>query len=673
MTPEETQSDRLCITTIRALSIDAVQAARSGHPGAPLGAAAMAYVLWRRFLKHNPRNPVWPDRDRFVLSAGHASALLYSLLYLTGYDLKKEDLMQFRQWGSRAAGHPEHGLTPGVETTTGPLGQGLGNAVGMAMAERWLAARYNRPDHRIVDHHTYCIVSDGDLQEGLSSEAASLAGTLKLGRLILLYDANGISIEGSIDPVFSEDVAGRFSSFGWQVVGPVDGLRTEAVHEALATALADEQRPSIIICRTTIGYGSPSKAGSAAAHGEPLGDEETRLTKRQLGWTYEEPFTVPQEALDVMRAAVARGAELESGWRERFSAYKREYPQEAARFEQEIEGRLPDGWERALQGAATESKPVATRVTAGRALNALALVVPALLGGSGDLSPSTKTYIPGGGDFRPPDYDGRNIQFGVREHAMAAICNGLALHGCAIPYASTFLVFYDYMRPAVRLAALMHLRVVYVFTHDSIGVGEDGPTHQPVEHLLGLRAVPGLTTIRPADAAETVEAWRFAVSNTAGPTALVLTRQNVPAIDRSRGHGAGELIRGAYIVLEPGRTPDVIIIATGSELAPAMEAAGILEQEHVAARVVSMPSWELFEGQSEDYRRYVLPPDIHARVSVEAGSTLGWARYTGSGGKSLGIDTFGRSAPGERLFREFGFTAERIAREAFILVKGGHA
>jgi transketolase len=671
MTNSQTERDSLCINTIRTLSIDAVQAARSGHPGAPLGAAAMVYVLWERFLKHNPANPAWPDRDRFVLSAGHASALLYSLLYLTGYDIQLEDLRSFRQWGSKAAGHPELGLTPGVETTTGPLGQGFANAVGMAMAERWLAARYNRPGHRIVDHHTYCLVSDGDLQEGLSSEAASLAGTLKLGRLVVLYDSNGISIEGSTSISFTEDVAGRFAAFGWRVIGPVDGLSVSEVENALTEARSDESRPSLIICRTVIGYGSPNKAGSAAAHGEPLGEDETRLTKKQLGWEYEEPFTIPREALDAMRAARARGAGWQKDWEKRFAAYRREFPVEATNLERELSGVLPDGWEALLHGVPAATAPTATRVTAGKVLNALAAGVPALMGGSADLTPSTKTSIADSVDFAPPDYSGRNIRFGVREHAMASVCNGLALHGGVIPYASTFLVFYDYMRPAVRLAALMGLHVIFIFTHDSIGVGEDGPTHQPIEHVFGLRSVPGLTVIRPADAEESVEAWRTAMANSAGPTAIVLTRQNVPAIDRSAGAPATDLARGAYVVWEPSRTPDVILIATGSEVSIALEAAQQLWRDgDTAARVVSMPSWELFEAQPQEYRERVLPPVLHQRVSVEAGRTLGWERYIGTRGRAIGIDHFGMSAPGEELFLKFGLTVESVVEAASSLVKG---
>ncbi len=670
MTDSRTDLDGLCISTIRTLSIDAVQAARSGHPGTPLGAAAMAYVLWDRFLKHNPRNPSWPDRDRFVLSAGHASMLLYSLLHLTGYDLDLEDIQRFRQWDSKAAGHPEHGLAPGVETTTGPLGQGFANAVGMAMAERSMASRYNRPGHDIIDHHTYCLVSDGDLQEGVSNEAASLAGMLKLGRLIVLYDSNAITIEGDTEITFTEDVACRFTALGWHVIGPIDGLSAPVVEDAIARSRTETNRPSLIICRTIIGYGSPNKASSAACHGEPLGEEEVRLTKLQLGWPYEEPFTVPPDALQSMRAAVSRGAEREADWNGRYAAYRDVFPAEAVQMERELAGDLVDDWESLLDEVPIEAKPTPTRVPAGKALNALAAGIPALIGGSADLAPSTKTLITGSKNFGPPDYTGRNIRFGVREHSMAAICNGLALHGGTIPYASTFLVFYDYMRPAVRLAALMHLHEVFVFTHDSIGIGEDGPTHQPAEQILGLRSVPGLTVIRPADSVEAIEAWRAAIANREGPTALVLTRQNVPPLDRSHGAPASELARGAYILREPATTPDVILIATGSEVSIAFEAAQLLSQTGVAARVVSMPSWELFDAQPQEYHNYVLPPRIEQRVSIEAGVTIGWERYVGTTGRAIGINSFGRSAPGDELYRRFGLTAERVVEEVSYLMKG---
>ena len=670
MTIPDSETDSLCINTIRTLSIDAVQAAKSGHPGAPLGAATMAYVLWDRHLKHNPRNPSWPDRDRFVLSAGHASALLYSLLYLTGYDLDIGDLRRFRQWGSKAAGHPEHGLTPGVETSTGPLGQGFANAVGMAMAERQLAARFNRPGHDIISHYTYCMVSDGDLEEGISAEAASLAGTLQLGRLIVLYDSNGISIEGPTGVTFTEDVASRFRAYGWHVEGPIDGLSMDAVDAALRASRGESSRPSLIVCRTVIGYGSPNKAGSAAAHGEALGEEETRLTKKQLGWQYEEAFTVPSCARDSLQRAVKQGQEQESAWRAAVAAYATAYPAEAAQLEQDLAGQLPRGWEQLLENVKLDGEPVATRVTGGKALNALAAGIPSFTGGSADLSPSTRTTIAGGGDFGPGNYAGRNLRFGVREHAMAAVCNGMALHGGTIPYASTFLVFYDYMRPAVRLAALMRLRVIFVFTHDSIGVGEDGPTHQPVEHVFGLRSVPGLTVIRPADAAETVEAWRTAMANKEGPTVLVLTRQNVPAIDRSHGSPAAELARGAYVVRDADRTPDAILLATGSEVSIAMESADQLASRGIAVRVVSMPSWRLFETQTRQYRESVLPPKVRRRVSIEAGITLGWERYVGIDGRAIGIDTFGHSAPGPELYRRFDLTADRVTREVVDLMKG---
>lgn len=672
MTDSHTDLDGMCINTIRTLAIDAVQAAQSGHPGAPLGAAVMAYVLWDRFLKHNPRNPQWPDRDRFVLSAGHASMLLYSLLYLTGYDIELEDIRRFRQWNSKAAGHPEYGLTPGVETTTGPLGQGFANAVGMAMAERSLAARYNRPGHSVIDHHTYCIVSDGDLQEGVSNEAASLAGTLKLGRLIVLYDSNAITIEGDTGITFTEDVAGRFTALGWHVIGPIDGMSVPAVEDAIASARAETERPSLIICRTVIGYGSPNKAGSAACHGEPLGEEEVRLTKQHLGWPYEAPFTVPDEALQHLRNAVKRGAEQQAAWDARTTAYREAYPAEAAQMERGNTGLLPEDWEASLDELPVEEKPAATRVPAGKALNALAARIPAITGGSGDLAPSTKTVIANSHNFGPPDYAGRNIRFGVREHAMAAICSGMALHGGVIPYASTFLVFYDYMRPAVRLAALMRLHEVFVFTHDSIGVGEDGPTHQPAEHILGLRSVPGLTVVRPADSAEAIEAWRVAIANGNGPTALVLTRQNVPQLDRSRGAPAGELAKGAYILHDPETEPDVILLATGSEVSIAVDAASLLAEEGIATRVVSLPSWELFDAQSQAYRDYVLPPHIELRISIEAGVTMGWERYIGPRGKAIGIDSFGHSAPGDELYRKLGLTAERVVDEVSNLMKGAN-
>jgi len=659
-----------CINTIRFLAVDAVQAARSGHPGAPLGAAAMAHVLWERFLQHNPLNPAWANRDRFVLSAGHASALLYALLYLTGYDLSLDDIKSFRQWGSRAAGHPERGLAPGVETTTGPLGQGLANAVGMAIAERWLAAKYNRPEHDIIDHRTYCIVSDGDLMEGISNESASLAGNLRLGRLIALYDSNSISIEGSTESTFTEDVAGRFAALGWHVVGPVDGLAPEKVQRAIEEAIAETDRPSLVVCRTIIGYGSPNKSNSAASHGEPLGEEETRLTKAALGWDYPEPFTIPEDVLTHFRKATDRGMNAEGLWKRQLEEYRAAYPSEAGQLERDLSDALPDGWEQLLDSVSLDDKPIATRSAGGKALNALASGVGILLGGSADLAPSNKTEIVGGGDYSPANYAGRNLHFGVRENAMGSIANGIALHGGAIPYTATFLVFYDYMRPAVRLAALMGIHVVFVFTHDSIGVGEDGPTHQPIEQVLGLRSVPNLTVIRPADGAETVESWRYAMTNKAGPTALVLTRQNLPPIDRTHGAMASHLQKGAYVAYEPDVAPAALLIATGSEVHIAMDAALILKDKGVPTRVVSMPSWELFEQQPSDYRDSVLPPSLVHRVSVEAGTTIGWHRYVGDKGTAIGIDHFGSSAPGEELFRRYGFTAERVVSAVTTLMEG---
>ena len=661
--------DDLCVNTIRFLSVDAVQKANSGHPGAPMGAASVAYVLWDRFLRHNPQNPAWPDRDRFVLSAGHASMLLYSLLYLTGYDVSLDDLRSFRQWGSKTPGHPEHGLTPGVEATTGPLGQGLANAVGMAIAERALAARLNRPGHEIVAHNTYVLASDGDLMEGVASEAASLAGTLKLGKLIVLYDDNGISIEGSTDLAFTEDVAARFRAYGWQVVGPVDGLDLDGVEAAIAEARADVARPSLVACRTTIGYGSPG-AGTAAVHGAPLGEEGVRMSKEALGWPLEPTFYVPEDALEHTRLALGRGDEYESAWGERFSAYAARHPEEAAEFTGRMAGELPDGWDDGLTGLFEGSGPVATRVASGKVLNALATRVPALIGGSADLAPSNMTLIEGAGDFAADRHDGRNLRFGVREHAMGAVANGLALHGGFIPYAGTFLVFSDYMRPPIRLAAMTGLRVVYVFTHDSIGLGEDGPTHQPIEQLMSLRAVPNLTVIRPADAAETAEAWKAALRNAGGPTALMLSRQKLPVLDRSEFPSVEALASGGYVLWQSeDGTPDVILIATGSEVRIVLEAGRVLADEDVNVRVVSLPSWELFDRTPAGYRESVLPSAVRARVAVEAGVRVGWERYVGLDGAVVGLDRFGASASQETNYERLGITAEAVAEAARKLLR----
>tara|TARA_B100000315_G_scaffold258293_1_gene309905 strand:- start:2324 stop:4342 length:2019 start_codon:yes stop_codon:yes gene_type:complete len=663
--------DELCINTMRFLAVDAVQQANSGHPGTPMGAAPMAYVLWDRFLKHNPEDPKWPDRDRFLLSPGHASAMLYALLHLAGYDLPLDELKRFRQWGSKTPGHPEYGLTPGVEMTTGPLGQGFAHGVGMAMAERWLAEHFNRPGHEIVDHYTYTIVSDGDLQEGVASEAASLAGTLRLGKLIYLYDDNDISIEGSTDIAFTEDVAQRFQAYGWHVVGPIDGMDLGSLDSAILTAQAETARPSLIVCSTVIGYGSPNKAGTASVHGEPLGEEEVRLTRAQLGWSSQEPFTVPQKALDHFRQAQERGRRHQDEWQARMEAYRQAYPAEAAQLEEALQGDLPDGWDRDLDGLFNAGdKPVATREASGRVMNAIVKTVHSFIGGSADLAPSTKTLLNDEGHYGPEEYSGHNLHFGVREHAMGSVANGMALHGGAIPYTATFMIFSDYMRPPIRLAALMDLRVVYVFTHDSIGLGEDGPTHQPIEQLLALRAIPNLVVLRPADATETVEAWKTAVSRREGPTVLVMSRQNLTVLDRGAYAKADGVQRGGYVLWEASGTPDVVLIGTGSEVHIALEAGQLLQDKGVMARVVSLPSWELFDAQPVEYRESVLPPDLRARVSIEAATTLGWERYVGLDGVAIGVPHFGASAPIGVLYEKFGLTAQRMAEEATRLVAG---
>ena len=662
--------DQLCVNTVRLLAVDAVQKANNGHPGTPMGAAPMAYTLWDRFLKHCPTDPDWPDRDRFILSPGHASALLYALLHLTGYDLPLDELRQFRQWGSKTPGHPEYGVTPGVEMTTGPLGQGFAHGIGMAIAERWLADHYNRPGHEIVSHHTYGIVSDGDLQEGVASEAASLAGTLRLGKVIYLYDDNDISIEGNTDIAFAENVAQRFQAYGWHVIGPIDGMDIEAVHPAIRMARAEVARPSLIICRTIIGYGSPNKAGTASAHGEPLGEEEVKLTKERLGWPNEEPFAIPREAVEHMRQAVERGTERRDRWNAALEAYRREYAMEAAQLEEALRGDLPKGWDRDLGDLFKPGEqPIATREASGRVMNVIAERVHAFTGGSADLAPSTKTLLKDHGHYGFEEYCGHNLHFGVREHAMGAIANGMALHGGTIPYTATFLIFSDYMRPAIRLGALMGQRVVYIFTHDSIGLGQDGPTHQPIEHLLSLRAIPNLVVLRPADATETAEAWRVALEREAGPTVLVLSRQNLPVLDRTQLPSAEGVRRGGYVLLKPAETPQVILIGTGSEVHIALAAARSLQERGINASVVSMPSWELFDAQPAEYREGVLPPRIRARVSIEAATPMGWERYVGIDGVAIGISHFGASAPAEVLYEKFGLTAQRMADEAANLLR----
>ena len=651
--------DELCINAIRFLAVGTVQKAESGHPGTPMGAAPMAYVLWDRFLKHNPSDPKWPDRDRFILSPGHASAMLYALLHLTGYDLPLEELKRFRQWESRTPGHPEYGLTAGVEMTTGPLGQGFAHGVGMAVAERWLADHYNQPGHEVIGHYTYGIVSDGDLQEGVASEAASLAGTLRLGKLIYLYDDNDISIEGNTDIAFAENVAQRFQAYGWHVIGPIDGMDPESVDSALRMAQAEKGRPSLVICRTVIGYGSPNKAGTASAHGEPLGEDEVRLTKERLGWPYQEPFTVPQEALDHFRQAVERGRGQQEEWQNRLEAYRQSCPEEAAQLEEALRGDLPRGWDHGLDGLfQPDGQPIATRDASGQVMNALVERVHSFTGGSADLAPSTKTLLKDHGHYGFEEYCGHNLHFGVREHAMGAIANGMTLHGGTIPYTATFLVFSDYMRPPMRLAALMEQRVVYLFTHDSIGMGEDGPTHQPIEHLLELRAVP-----------ETVEAWKVALERRGGPTTLILSRQKLPVLDRREVAAASGLQRGGYVLWAASGDPDVILIGTGSEVHIALEAGKLLREQGIAARVVSLPSWELFDAQPAEYRDSVLPPGIRARVSIEAATPLGWERYVGLDGVAIGIPHFGASAPAEVLYEQFGLTARHVAEEATKLVR----
>ncbi|MGD8298790.1 MAG: transketolase [Desulfobacterales bacterium] len=659
--------DNMCINTIRTLAMDAVQAAKSGHPGAPMGLAAAAYVLWTRFLKHNPKNPDWVDRDRFVLSAGHASMLLYSLLYLTGYSLGLKELKNFRQWGSKTPGHPEYGHTPGVETTTGPLGQGFANAVGMAMTERHLAAVFNRSNQNIVDHYTYVMCGDGDLMEGVASEAASLAGHLGLSKLICIYDDNKISIEGGTELAFTENVAARFRAYRWHVLRVNDGNDLPAIQKALQEAKAETEKPSLIVIRTHIAYGSPNKQDTAGAHGAPLGEDEIRLTKENLGWPSTEKFFVPDKALKVFRKSVDKGKKAEAAWQKKFFAYAKKQPELAKQWEDGISGKSSQRWDAGIPNF-KGAKPIATRAASGLVLNAIADKLPTLIGGSADLAPSNNTLLKASFDFQKGAYEGRNIRFGVREHAMGAMLNGMALHKGVQPYGGTFLVFADYCRPAIRLAALMKLPVIYVFTHDSVAVGEDGPTHQPVEHFAALRAIPGLIVVRPADATETAAAWRLAIRSTKAPVALILSRQNLPVLDRSLYPSATMLSKGAYILSESQETPDVILIGTGSEVSLCLEAQALLAKKNVAARVVSMPSWELFEKTAQRYKDSVLPPKVSARVAVEAGVGMGWERYVGSTGAIIGINRFGASAPGSLVIKKYGIKASAIVSKAIKLL-----
>ncbi len=676
--------DQLCINTIRTLSIDAVQQANSGHPGLPLGAAPMAYVLWTRHLKHNPTDPGWFDRDRFVLSAGHGSMLLYSLLYLTGYALPLEEIKRFRQWGSRTPGHPERGLTPGVETTTGPLGQGFANGVGMAIAERFLAARYNRPGYEIVNHYTYGLVSDGDLMEGVASEAASLAGHLKLGKLIYLYDDNHISLAGSTDLTFTKDRAKRFESYGWHTQRVEDGNDLDAIDRAIRDARAETQRPSLILVRTHIGYGSPHKQDTFEAHGSPLGPEEVELTKKRLGWPVGSAFYIPDQAVKHFRQAIASGRQAEAAWKRRLDEYAKTFPNLAEEFGRTICDELPQGWDANIPRFPADAKGIPTRAASGKVMSAIAPLIPTLIGGSADLNPSTYTALKEMGDFEPPgidgrglqgsagggwSYAGRNLHFGVREHAMGAIANGLAVHGGMIPFTATFLTFSDYMRPAIRLAALMEAHVIFVFTHDSIGLGEDGPTHQPIEHLAALRAIPHLAVIRPGDANETAVAWKVAIERN-GPTTLIFSRQNLPTLDRMKYASAEGLRRGAYILADPPNgKPDLILIATGSEVGLIVAAQEKLMEQQIAARLVSMPSWQLFDEQSKGYRDSVLLPSVRARLAVEAGITQGWHRYIGDQGDVIGLDRFGASAPYQIVFEHLGFTVDNVVARALKLVR----
>lgn len=678
--------DNLSINTIRFLSIDAIQKANSGHPGLPMGAAAFAYVLWTRFLKHNPSNPKWFDRDRFVLSAGHGSMLLYSLLHLTGYDLSLDQIKLFRQWGSLAPGHPERGLTPGVEVTTGPLGQGFGNGVGMAMAEAFLAARYNRPGHQIIDHYTYSLVSDGDLMEGVTAEAASLAGHLRLGKLIYLYDNNHLTLSAATDITFTEDIKNRFNAYGWYTQSVEDGNNVGAIEEAIQNAKNNNESPSLILVHTHLGFGSPNKQDTFEAHGSPLGEEEVRLTKQNLGWPLKPAFYIPDAALAHFRGAVEKGKQVEAEWDKRFSAYMQTYPDLAQELHLIMQAENLEGWDAELPEFAPDAKGLSTRVASGKVMNTIASKLPSFIGGSADLDPSTFTALISKGDFESPQetindpqgsegggwrYSGSNLHFGVREHGMGAILNGLAAHGGIIPFGATFLIFSDYMRPPIRLAALMGLHVIYVFTHDSLALGEDGPTHQPVEQLLGLRSIPNMLVIRPADANETAAAWRIAIEHKGGPVALVLSRQNLPILDLQKyPHIPLGVRSGGYVLAHEAEntSADITLIATGSEVQLALAACEKLQTEGVRTRVVSLPAWNLFDVQPVEYREAVLPSGI-PMLAIEAGVSLGWRPYVGPGIEVIGVDQFGASAPGNTVMNEYGFNIDQVIERAFDLIK----
>ncbi len=652
------------INTIRFLSADAVQQAKSGHPGLPMGTAAIGYTVWTRHLRHNPKNPQWANRDRFILSGGHGSMLLYSLLYLTGYELSLSEIKNFRQWNSLTPGHPEYGHTPGVEVTTGPLGQGFANGIGFAIAERHLAALFNQPGYEIIEHYTYAIVTDGDLSEGVAAEAASWAGHLKLGKLVYLYDDNQITIDGGTDISFTEDRAARFEAYNWHVQKVADGNDVEAIDAAIKKAKEDP-RPSIIMCRTKIGFGAPNVQGTSKAHGEPLGDTELDAAKKNLGWPTEPRFYVPEDVLEFYRSAVERGASYETAWKGKFSAYEAEYQDLAAELSRRLSGELPSNWETAIPDFPADSKGMATRAASGKVINALAEVLPELIGGSADLAPSNKTWINGEVAFQAESPKGRNFHFGVREHAMGAIVNGMVIHGGVIPYGGTFMVFSDYMRGAVRLSAISKIGSIWVFTHDSIGVGEDGPTHQPVEHLASLRVIPNMVTIRPGDANETAQAWKIAIERRDGPTVLVLSRQNVPTFDRSKFASPENVNRGAYVLADLGNTaPEIILMASGTELGLIVPAGEQLSDKGIGVRLVSMPSWELFQAQGQTYIEEVLPLEISARIAVEAGVTFGWERWVGSTGVILGVDQFGASAPAATVYEKYGLTVENVVARA---------
>ncbi|NJD58555.1 MAG: transketolase [Anaerolineae bacterium] len=670
MKPSQDLENR-AINTIRFLAADAVQKANSGHPGLPMGAAAVAYTLWTRHLRFNPRNPKWPGRDRFILSGGHGSALLYTLLYLTGYDLPLEQLMNFRQWGSQTPGHPEYGLTPGVEVTTGPLGQGFSNGVGMAIAEAHLAAEFNRPGHKVIDHYIYAIVTDGDLMEGVSSEAASLAGHLGLGKLVYLYDDNHISIDGSTEIAFTEDRAARFAAYGWHVQKVLDGNDTAAVHRAISRAKGDP-RPSLILCRTHIGYGLPTRQDTSKAHGEPPGEQELNGAKEKQGWPLDPKFFVPEDVLAFFRKSIRRGNRAERSWRNELKAYLAEFPELDTELERRLMGDLPAQWDTDLPIFPADPKGMATRAASGKVINALAPKLPELIGGSADLTPSNDTWIKDIPDFQQVTPGGRNFHFGVREHGMGGVINGMSVHGGVIPYGGTFLVFSDYMRPAVRLSALSHYPSIWIYTHDSVGLGEDGPTHQPVEHLAALRAIPNLVVIRPADANEVTEAWKEAISRRHAPTALILTRQAIPILDRTIYASTEGLHKGAYILADMGdERPELILMASGSEVCLITEAGARLASEGVNVRLVSFPSWELFEAQDDVYRNEVLPPDITLRLSVEAAVAQGWEKWVGDHGTSISIEHFGASAPYKTIFEHFGFTVDNVIQRARQLVMDG--